>query len=1106
MNFSRFVQRRARGDRFLAIGVLIAVFLAATVMAGGPIYLRALERIGMGDVVKQVGIYNKNLGLISDWIPLEANEIEHANSVVDSAVNEVLEPLIANRSTRIRSRAHFWGVADDDPETNVLRGPVASRAYFHEMEGMFDAITYIEGRHPTSNLSTDENGDQIVEIALYEKRSKNFRHGEEVLDFSLGQIIEATSISRSSGVVKGEIVGIFAANDTRGEFWLGTPGTILEPQPPQEAAGRDKPIVLFTAVDTIAPGVGPSNAGLPMNYMRVLFTDPQLISEAQASVLVSAMDDYEEIVTEGLPRSHALLGARATTKRMSQKMLFLRLPALLLAALGVAVVGYYLFLVSGLIARKRELETVMLRSRGLSAFQVIRVQVIEAVITVGLPAAIAPILAYFTIGYAGRLQVFESLTHGQNLPVELSLMSWVWAAGAAFVAFLIVLLPTLLVARSGVSNVDRARARPDNPPVFQRLYIDLLVIILGGLFLWEITTRGVASTDREGEIVTDPTLLFAPAMLLISIALIMLRAFPIITKATAWIATRFTSASMAVGFWRLGRSPYWYAWPVLLIILGTGLGVMVGTLGSTLERSSRDQIYYDNGTSLRVQPGSFNSDVRESDIVELMAIDGVNSATMAFRQTGKFGTTDRGIEFDVLGVESDKFSDMAWFRDDFSDDSLEVMLDRVNAAAKPEPLFLPKSTTEISAWAKQDPYVRDHFFWVNLKGAENRPYTVTLGQIGDTWAKQTGAVPEHLVHPIEITSIVTFMQAGNDTGAPTTWSFDDLVVTGPGFETVLLDFEGDNLWTPLPTSEGLDDVFIDAPEPPGVGVPGSGIGQMILGRGTVAGVRGAYRSATGDPMPVIVSDNFLEQTATEIGQPTVVQILGGFIPVVPIGQASLFPTLEPDDDPFMVLDVKTLLAFVESRGLVYISANEVFLDIDSENHSAITAEIREKFRSGALLDRERRINESVIDPLTVAGWRGMGVVSLIIGGIALVLGYVTYLVAHSNRTMHDSAYLRAMGLSKPGFMRSALIEHGLVAFIGVAVGVSAGLVASRVAVGAIAYSETGRALLPPFILQTDWWPVLTILAVAAVAGMFGVISSFVGFLRKPLHELTRSAE
>ncbi len=1108
MNFSRFVQRRARGDRFLTVGVLVAVFLAATVMAGGPIYLRSLERIGMADVVNSVGIYNKNIGLISDWIPLEANEIEHANSVVDSAVNEILEPLIVSRSTRIKSRPHYWGLADDDPETEteIPRNPEASRAFFHEMEGLFDAVTYVDGRPPTSNLRTDENGDQIVEIALYENRAKNYRRNEAVFDFEIGHIIEATSISRSSGVVKGEVVGIFAANDTQGEFWLGAPGTILEPQPPQEAGGRGLPIVLFTAKDTIAPGVGPSNAGLPMSYMRVLFTDPQLISEAKAGVLVAAMNEYEEIVATELPRSNALLGARATTKRMSQKMLFLRLPALLLAALGVAVVGYYLFLVSGLIARKRELETVMLRSRGLSAYQVIRVQVIEAIATVGLPAAIAPLLAFFAIAYAGRLPVFASLTHDANLPVELSPISWVWAAAAAFVAFLIVLLPTLLVARSGVSNVDRSRARPDSPPVFQRLYIDLLVIILGGLFLWEITTRGVASTDREGEIVTDPTLLFAPAMLLISVALIMLRAFPIITNATAWIATRFTSASMAVGFWRLGRSPYWYAWPVLLIILGTGLGVMVGTLGSTLERSSREQIFYDNGTSLRIRPGGIRNDIRDADIAELMAIDGVNMATRALRQTAKFGTTDRGMEFDVLAVESDSFSDMAWFRDDFSDESLELLLDRVNVPSKPEPLMLPLGTTELSAWTKQDPYVRDHFFWIVLSGAENRQSPVTLGQIGDTWSKQSGSIPKNLKEPIEIISLVTFMQSGNDGGAPTTWSFDDLVAIGPGFETVLLDFEGESLWTPLPTSEGLDDVYIDAPEPAGIGEPGSVIGQMVLDRGTVTGVRGAYRSSTGDPIPVIVSDNFLAQTGIVIGQPAVVQILGGFIPIVPIGKANLFPTLEPDDDPFMVLDVKTLLAFVELRGLVYLDANEVFLDIDSEGHSRITADIREIFRSGSLLDRERRIEESVIDPLTVAGWRGMGVVSLIIGGIALVLGYVTYLVAHSTRTTHDSAYLRAMGLSKQGFMRSALIEHGIVAFIGVAVGVSAGLVASRVAVGAIAYSETGRALLPPFILQTDWWPVFTILIVAAIAGIVGVISSLIGFLRKPLHELTRTSE
>jgi hypothetical protein len=843
-----------------------------------------------------------------------------------------------------------------------------------------------------------------------------------------------------------------------------------------------------------------------MNYMRVLYTDSELIAESKAEVLVSAMNHFDEAIRADIPRGSALMGARAAMKRMDQKMLFLRLPALLLAALAVSVVGYYLFLVSGLIARKRELETVMLRSRGLSAFQVLRVQLIESAATVGLPALIAPLLAFFAIGLAGRLPVFESLTHGQNLPVELSLMAWVWAAGAAVLAFFIVLLPTLLIARSGISSTDRSRARPDSPPVFQRLYFDLLIIVLGGLFLWEITTRGVANTDRDGEIVTDPTLLFAPAMLLISVALIMLRAFPIITRASSWIATRFTSASIAVGFWRLGRSPYWYAWPVLLIILGTGLGVMVGTLGSTLERSSREQIFYDNGTNMRILPGGIRIDIGQQEIDELQAIDGVNLATMASRQKAKVGTTSRGLEFTVLGVETDTFPDLAWFRDDFSDDSLDALFELLNVPARPEPLILPEGTTTISAWTMQAPFALDHFFWVVLKDAEDRQVTVTLGQIGESWSEQSGSVPQHLADPIEIVSLQTFMQVGGDGGAPTTWFIDDLKASGPGFAHTLADFENESLWTALPTSNGLDDAYFDAAEPAGVGDPGSGVGQVVLDRGTIAGVRGIYQSSTGDPLPVIVSDNFVDLTGISTGQAAVVQIFGGFIPIMPVGTSNLFPTLDPTIQPFMVIDVKSLLAFVKLRGLVYISANEVFADIDPENHERITADIRKIFRGGKLQDRAARIEDSVIDPLTVAGWRGMGIVSLIIGGVALVLGYVTYLVAHSTRTIHDSAYLRAMGLSKSEFMRSALIEHGIVAFIGVSVGVAAGLVASRVAVGAIAYSETGRALLPPFILQTSWWPVLTVLIIAAVAGIFGVTSSFISFLRRPLHELTRSAE
>jgi hypothetical protein len=168
---------------------------------------------------------------------------------------------------------------------------------------------------------------------------------------------------------------------------------------------------------------------------------------------------------------------------------------------------------------------------------------------------------------------------------------------------------------------------------------------------------------------------------------------------------------------------------------------MVGTLGATLERSAREQIYYDNGSNLRILPRGMSTKVDSEDISELEAVDGVNSATMAVRQIARFGTTNQGPTFKVFGVDSESFGDIAWFRNDFAEKSIDDLLVNLNiASSKPAPLILPAGTLKITAWTKQDPYVTDHFFWIVLKDAEGRQVTVTLGQIGDRWSEQSGDV------------------------------------------------------------------------------------------------------------------------------------------------------------------------------------------------------------------------------------------------------------------------------------------------------------------------------------------------------------------------------
>jgi ABC-type antimicrobial peptide transport system permease subunit len=144
-----------------------------------------------------------------------------------------------------------------------------------------------------------------------------------------------------------------------------------------------------------------------------------------------------------------------------------------------------------------------------------------------------------------------------------------------------------------------------------------------------------------------------------------------------------------------------------------------------------------------------------------------------------------------------------------------------------------------------------------------------------------------------------------------------------------------------------------------------------------------------------------------------------------------------------------------------------------------------------------------VDPLAVAGWRGMGVVALVLAGVATTLGYITYLSAHSRSTEHDSAYMRAIGLSRREFLGIVIIEHALIGLLGVALGILTGIGISRVAVSSMAFTETGDRLLPPFILQTNWAPVGIVLAIAAATALVILAGVLRGYPRLPLHILTR---
>jgi ABC-type lipoprotein release transport system permease subunit len=1072
------------------------------VVSGGPVYLRALEKIGVTDAVAGMGAYNKNVIINSNWVPLEAVAANEATASVDNLARQYIGGYYDSSSFRIKSRGHFWNFIDLPP----LTAPLSSRAFFQTMTGLQEQVTYLEGGPPSNKVDIAPNGTRTVEAAINYARVTR-KHGENEITLHVGDVIHAVSEPRGVGTINVKITGIFKANDERSPFWLGYPTAILTPSPPIEFGGRDLPLILHVNWDAITQGVAPANAGLPADFNWVYFTNAEKLSNAPAGDMLQRITSLEDDVAKKIVRPSVITSIDPTFKRLTEKITFVRIPMFLIAALTIVIVIYYLFLVSGLLSTRRGPETVMLRSRGLSVLQILRFEALEGLLLIGFPVLVAPLVAAAAVWAMGMLPVFDQVTNGEPLSVELTWKAWAYSAGTGVAVLVVILGPVLLAAKSGIVADRASKSRPDTPPLFQRYYLDALFLVLGGLVWWELNSRGsVVSASRDGGRSADSTLLFAPAIFLIVIALVFLRIFPLVAKTVSIIAGRSGSASISMGFWRLGRRPYWYSWPIILLVLAGGLGVLAGTLASTLERSSREQVLYETGGDLHVTPSGISNSVTSADITEVEAIEGVNLASLALRSTATLGTTNSGPDFELLAVDALKFPQIGWFRDDFAEDDVSTLLGRVNVPVKPEPILIPAGTTQLTIWAKQDPYVTDHFLWLILRGSTGRTVTATMGQIGDTWGMQSVDVPTNLTEPIELISIQTFMQAGGDGGTPTQIHLDDLTAIGPGFADTVISFDDAELWTGLPTSNGLDTVYLITPEAPGIGQPGTNTAIITMDRGTNSGVRGVYRTATGGPLPVIASDSFLTTTNSQVGVPFVANIGGGFVPLVVIDSLRYFPTLDSQRDPFVVADISSLLAFIELRGLRSLGANEMFVSIDTSRHVEIKNEVRGIFRSGMIIDREEMLNNTTVDPLAVAGWRGMGVVALILTGIATVLGYVTYLSAHARSTEHDSAYMQAIGLSRGEFLRIVMIEHGLIGLVGIVLGVVTGIGISRIAMQSMAFTETGDRLLPPFILQINWFPVGIILGIAILTAVLVLGALLRAYPRLPLHILIRTRD
>ena len=1070
-------------DKFFSLGIFISVLIASIVVAGGFMYQNSFHRIIVKNSLDEIGIYNKNIRIDSQWIPLENSEIEKTNSIIeDLKDNNIIDELKYDTTNHLRTKEHFWNKNDDE----VISGDLVSRLFFHTSNNLLENIEIIEGNYPKTDI-LNENGINTIEVIVYKKRSENIRHDYQLKNFEINDIISAQSVSRNIGLVRAKIVGIFDIKDTYSEFWNGDPSLILDPDPPMIFGGRERPVVLFTNFKAFSQGLESSNSGLPIDYQKIFHIDTSKILSVSTNDILKNLRDFQNEVFTKIPRSNVYISIIPTIERVENKILFLKLPMYIIGSFALTFVLFYVLIISKIISNKRSIEIAVLLSRGLSFRQLLSISIFESIFIVFFPGFLGIFIAFYLLKITGNFEFFHPITNGNNFYINYNLEVYFYVFIMNIIIFLILLLPLFEKIFSKISINISTQIFSNRRSFFHKFFIDYLLILLFGVFIWELLNKGIVYSDIDNNLSIDTVILLAPVMFMLGVILVILRVFPLLINILYLLTKSISNTVIFIAIVRIKRNFNWYSLILLLTVFTVSLSVIIGSLTSTLDRSSREKVLYDIPSDLRL---IVREPINQNDISKLNDIDGTIYVSSAFREKGIIGTTQQGPNFTLLGLDTKNIEDFIWFREDFSRINKSKLFEKIRKLPDPPPINIPSEATHLSANSMQEPYVKDHFFWIILEDSKKRKVTVTLGQIESNWTDKVAKIPSHLKHPIEIVSIQTFMPVSGDTGAPTDWYVDNIRAIGPSIDKVLVDFEGDNYWSTLPTSNGLDDtieIISDTQKE-------NQFAKISLDVGTVVGVRGIYRNSNGKPIPIAVSKNYLDLTENLIGDYAVVQVYGGFVPVEIVAIVDNFPTLDSKDNPFIILDVNSLLNFLEFRGMVNVSENEFFIDIDEFRKNEIKGQISNLFMSSTIKDVDDNLKQTLVDPTTILGWEVTSYLSIFLSLIIIVLSFYSYFYAFYMNNRKDAFILKSIGISRTTFIFTLFLENLLLIVFGLFIGIITGYYSAKLSITGINYFYDGKLPLPPIVFEWNFIPLLVFLifiVIITISSIYLIYKKFV---------------
>lgn len=544
LTFPRLVSRRLFDEWKLLASVFLGIIIAVTISSGAAAYLTALEQLAFRVSLSQITSPVLNLTVFAARIPLTDSAVNRTDELVSEIFVKHIEELYVGHEVYLRGSTSIVGT-DVQPLPNIGEVadieslPVIWSGFFHSLSNLEAHSAYLEGRAPSETVFGTARTPVVEAVisAPVAKESK-LKPGDSV--------VLAPDVFVPTRIVA-NIVGVFEADNPNDDYW-STAGIILtslsaEAQggeeggfPPPDGViwdpNQEYAIGLFVNRSALTEVVGSAYPGVLTNPIVFGKIDKERLSRWTATSFVKRLDLLQDEIVETMPGSSVSSGTvRGLIANVGRRVFFSKIPLLLLMVVMVVTVLFYMTMMVSYLARSRERDSALMRTRGVGLAQLLRLYSLEGIVMVVSALAIGPFIAFGTVAAIGFVPPFRDITGGEFLLVKIEPFAFL-VAGA--VASLCLVLYVGFGAAGTLSGllVQRIRAaRPATMSFFHRYYLDGGLVGIGGLVFWELQNREqIVSSGLFTELQVNETLLFGPILFLIVVALVFMRLFPLFVR------------------------------------------------------------------------------------------------------------------------------------------------------------------------------------------------------------------------------------------------------------------------------------------------------------------------------------------------------------------------------------------------------------------------------------------------------------------------------------------------------------------------------------------------------------------------------------------------